>query len=123
MRYEIVDATYVLDNLELLAIVDVRPAHLWQAGHIPHARSIELSAAKAAPGDTATVFTERLQRAGLRPHDKFIVYCHDGVLAREACDLLAQRGYVGQKCYEGSWRDWISEPLRPVARPIALDYR
>ena len=123
MRYEIVDATYVLDNLELLPIVDVRPAQMWQAGHISHARSIELLAAKEASGDTAAVFAERFQHAGLHPRDRFIVYCHDGVLAREACDLLAQRGYAGQKCYAGSWRDWVSEPLRPIARPVALDCR
>ncbi len=116
MAYEIVTADYVLDNLGALPLVDVRPGFMYAESRIPKAQSIELMAAKEAPGDTADVFVAAFERAGLGPDDEFIVYCHDGGLAREACDLLESRGYTGQKCYAGSWVDWIADPTRPVER-------
>ena len=114
MSYEIVDAAYVLDNLGVLPIVDVRPGFMYAESRIPGAQSIELMAAKEAPGDTAECFVGRFAEAGLGPDDEFVVYCHNGGLAREACDLLESRGYTRQKCYEGSWVDWIADDTRPI---------
>lgn len=116
MSYEIVDATYVLDNLGKMPIVDVRPDELYQAGHIPGAVSAGLLKAKEASGNTAEVFVEEMKAVGVAPEDDPIVYCQQGHLAKEACDLLESLGYTGQKCYEGSWGDWISDPTRPIEK-------
>ncbi len=112
--YEIVDAEYVLENLGKMPIVDVRPAFMYEESRIPGAVSVRLMEAKEADEDTAEYFMGKFIEAGLDPASEFIVYCYDGGLAREACDLLESKGYVGQKCYAGSWIDWIADSSRPV---------
>lgn len=114
MSYEIVDAEYVLANLDKLPILDVRPAYMYEESRIPGAESVRLMEAKESEEDTAEYFTRHVQEAGFMPEDVFIVYCYDGGLAREACGILDENGYIGLKCYEGSWVDWISDPSRPV---------
>ena len=116
MAYEVVDATYVLENLDKMPLVDVRPEAMYEESRIPGAISIQLMKAKEADGDTATVFVDEFVSHGLQPSDEFIVYCYNGGLAHEACDLLESKGYTGQKCYEGSWIDWIADDSRPIER-------
>ena len=41
MTRQIVDATYVLDHMDSLPVVDVRPAEMYAEGHIPHARNVD----------------------------------------------------------------------------------
>lgn len=114
MSYEKVDAQFVLDNLGNLPLLDVRPADMYAASRIPGAVSVGLMEAKDADGDTADVFAERVADAGFAPDDRFVVYCYNGMLANEACTLLAEKGYTNQLCYEGSWLDWVSDPSRPI---------
>lgn len=114
MAYEIVDAQFVLDNLGVLPILDVRPPFMYEESRIPGAISVSLLEAKEADGDTAGIFAERVEAKGFKADDRFIVYCYDGQLANEACTLLESKGYEGQLCYEGSWLDWISDPERPI---------
>lgn len=114
MSYEIVDAGFVLDNLDTLPILDVRPPDMYAESRIPGAVSVSLLDAKEADGDTAEVFSERVMAKKFEPHDRFIVYCYDGGLANEACTLLASKGFDGLLCYEGSWIDWIADPSRPI---------
>lgn len=116
MSYEVIDAQYVLDHLGKVQVVDVRPEFLFDEGHIPGAVSVGLMKAQEADGDTADLFMEAFRAAGLDPDKESIVYCHSGQLAHEACDLLEAKGYTAQKCYEGSWVDWISDPARPVEK-------
>lgn len=114
MTYQIVTADYVLDNLGKLPIVDVRPDFMYEESRIPGAVSIELIKAKEADEDTADYFVRKFEEAHLAPETTFIVYCYNGGLAKEACDLLESKGYSNQRCYEGSWVDWISDDSRPI---------
>lgn len=116
MNYEIVDAQYVLDHLGKMPIVDVRPRDMYLESRIPGAVSASLMEAKDAPEDTTEFFLREVLDAGIDPTQPFIVYCYNGGLAREACDLLENAGNDCQKCYEGSWVDWISDPSRPVEK-------
>lgn len=116
MKYQIVDAAYVEQHLHDTPIVDVRPHQLYVEGHIPGAINAELLAAKEAPGDTAVVFVDEMTAQGVQPEEGPIIYCQDGKLAKEACDLLEGIGYTNQKCYEGSYPDWISDPSRPIEK-------
>lgn len=114
MAYEIVDARFVEDNLGTLPILDVRPTFMYEESRIPGAVSVSLMDAKEADGETSRIFTDRVAAKNFKTNDRFIVYCFNGELAREACDYLQMNGYDGILCYEGSWVDWISDPSRPI---------
>lgn len=116
MSYEIVDAAYVLEHLGKMPILDVRPKDMYLESRIPGALSAPLMEAKDAPEDTTEFFLREVLDAGIDPTKDFIVYCYNGGLAREACDLLENVGNTCQKCYEGSWIDWISDSSRPVEK-------
>lgn len=116
MPYQIIDAQYVLDHLNTLRIVDVRPDFMYEESRIPGAVSIELIKAKESSEDTGSYFVRKFKEAGFMPEDEFMVYCYNGGLAKEACDLLEQAGYTGQKCYAGSWVDWITDDSRPIEK-------
>lgn len=116
MSYEIVDADYVLEHLGKMPILDVRPKDMYLESRIPGALSAPLLEAKEAPEDTTEFFLREVLDAGIDPTKDFIVYCYDGGLAREACDLLENAGNTCQKCYAGSWVEWISDSSRPVEK-------
>jgi hydroxyacylglutathione hydrolase len=69
-----------LDRGEPIVVLDVRQAHEWSGGHIPHAKLIEAGA---------------LPNAELRlPHDRLIAaHCSHGQRASTAASILEQRGY------------------------------
>jgi thiosulfate/3-mercaptopyruvate sulfurtransferase len=85
------------------------------AGHIPgatsrpFAKNIGPDGRFLSPADLRGRF-ERLGRATDQVH-----YCGSGVTA--AHNLLAMEigGLSGARLYPGSWSEWITEPLRPVA--------
>lgn len=114
MPYKTVDADFVLDNLDKLPIIDVRPLFMYEESRIPGAKSVEMITAKELGGDVAAEMARRAQAVGVRPEDECIIYCLDGTLAREACDYLSVAGYTGLNCYVGSFTDWITDPARPV---------
>lgn len=116
MSYEIVDAQYVLDNIGKIPIVDVRPRDMFFEGHIPGAINVPLMEALQSDEDSATYFVREFIAAGLDPTKPSIIYCHNGQLARQACDLLASTGDNQQRCYEGSWTDWITDSSRPIEK-------
>ena len=114
MAYDVVDATFVMDNLGSMPIIDVRPQFMYEQSRIPGARSVEMMAAKEAGGDVAAEMARRAEAVGVMPDDECIVYCQDGVLAHEACGYLEQAGYGNLHCYEGSFTDWVTDPTRPL---------
>ncbi|WP_165060766.1 MULTISPECIES: sulfurtransferase [unclassified Adlercreutzia] len=116
MASKIVNADYVLENLDKIHIVDVRPIEMYENGHIPNAKSVPLMAAKEEGGDVAAIIEKSVEALGIKKDNPIIIYCHDGGLAHEACDLLESKGFTEVYCYEGSWINWIMDSSRPVER-------
>ncbi len=118
--YEIVDTEFVLDNLDNMPIIDVRPFDIYEEGHIPGAISVDLPAIKEAAQeeneDVAENFKNEVEEMGIMPDDECIVYCMYGPLAREACEYLESMGYKNLYCYEESYVKWVSDPSRPIER-------
>ena len=114
MAYKIVDADFVLENLDKMPIIDVRPVFMYEESRIPGARSVEMITAKELGGDVAAEMARRAEAVGVGPEDECIVYCLDGTLAMEACEYLSSAGYTGLNCYKGSFTDWITDPSRPL---------
>jgi len=89
-----------------IVVIDVRPAAEYQAGHLPHARSMPLA--------------ELEQRLGELPLDRDIVaYCRGPfcLFAEAAVELLARRGFRVRKILDGV-SEWQAAGL-PLARATA----
>ena len=116
MAYEIVDADFVLKNLDKMPLIDVRPKSMYVEGRIPGAHNVELMATKEEGGDVAKHMAEKVEALGIKPDDDIIVYCREGVLTKEASDYLDSEGFTHIHAYMGSWYDWISDDSRPVEK-------
>jgi len=126
----VVDAQQVLaaagDNASL--ILDVRAPERFRgdvepidavAGHVPGARNHPFTSSLEADGRFLPVAQLRAaleQRLGGMPAQRTVAMCGSGV---SACHLLLAMdiaGLPGARLYPGSWSEWSSDPLRPVAR-------
>lgn len=116
MAYRIVDATFVLDHLGKLPLVDVRTPAEFAAGHIPGAVNVDLFSVQPAGTAAAVEMAKRVEALGIGPNDECIIYCQRGPRAIDACKLLEECGYTELDCYQASFSDWVSNPTRPVER-------
>ena len=113
MARTVVDAEFVQENEGKLPIIDVRTASMYQEGHIPTAVNIDYIANEEA-GTLDTDFVQSFKDLGLGEHDQFIVYCLTGMHAGLSCDELEEKGFDNVLYYRGSFRDWSSDPSRPI---------
>jgi rhodanese-related sulfurtransferase len=86
------------------AVLDLRSAEDYAAGHIRGARSI--------PADQLSQSLDTLKRYKDKP---VVVYCEQGATAAAAMRTLAQQGFGQVANLRGGLRAWRAEQL-PVAR-------
>jgi rhodanese-related sulfurtransferase/DNA-binding transcriptional ArsR family regulator len=82
-----------------ITVIDVRPGHEFEAGHLPHARSIPLN--------------ELEKRLADLPADKAIVaYCRGPfcLMSDKAVQLLREHGYTAHKITDGV-TEWLASGL------------
>lgn len=114
MSYETVGASYVMNHLGLMPIVDVRSRAMFEEGHIPGSINIPFDEIQAAGEDEMAVhYGIAFDAAGIGKHDSAIVTCQMGSHAKIVCNLLDSIGFDSLKWYKGSWLDWVSDPRRP----------
>lgn len=114
MNVNAADVMRVIENPQSAKLVDVRTVQEYEGGHIPGAINIPYP---IYPGQDPSVATEQLrayEAAGIHPDDALILYCHSGVRAQAAAEVLEQAGYGDVGVYHGSWVDWVSNPDRPI---------
>jgi thiosulfate/3-mercaptopyruvate sulfurtransferase len=129
-RHLIVDADEVerLRHSDEAAVIDVRAAERYRgdvepidpvAGHIPGARSVpwaEILQPSNKRFRNAAELRDRYAEAGVDDHTAVLVaHCGSGVTACQALLAFEIAGIPGGVLYAGSWSDWISDPVRPVA--------
>ena len=89
------------------------------AGHIPGAHCLPFTENLDADGRflPPEQLRSRFERklAGTSP-DTLVAYCGSGVTACHNLFALCLAGYPLARLYPGSWSEWITDPLRPVAR-------
>lgn len=125
-----VDATMLANQLATaeLTLLDARalPRFLGEAepidpvaGHIPGAHCLPFTENLDADGRflPPEQLRSRFERklAGISP-DTLVAYCGSGVTACHNLFALCLAGYPLARLYPGSWSEWITDPLRPVAR-------
>lgn len=88
------------------------------AGHIPGASNLPWdgnldSAGRFLPPDQLKLRLEDALRG--TPGDQVICYCGSGVSALHIALAMAHTDLPLPRLYAGSWSEWITDPLRPVA--------
>lgn len=100
---------------ERIPLVDVRPASMYEAGHIPGAVNVPL----VVPEDGSMIPDDELktaiESAGIQPTNDVVLYCQTGYHAGLAADTLADEGFTNIELYSGSMNDWTEKDL-PVER-------
>lgn len=99
---------------EGVSVIDVRPASMYEAGHIPGAVNVPL----VVPEDGSMIpddkLVEAVEAVGVKPADDVVLYCQTGYHAGLAADTLAKQGFDDIELYSGSMEDWTAKGL-PVA--------
>ena len=88
------------------------------AGHIPGAQCAVFTDNLASNGSflPAPQLQQRFAALlGSRPASDLVAYCGSGVTACHNLFALCLAGYPLAPLYAGSWSEWITDPLRPVA--------
>lgn len=132
LRPVIVDATTVVASLGKpgVAVVDARDAVFYdgvevgdthgrthKAGHIAGALSIPYDSVFDDQNQLRSVddLKARFAKAGVKPGDTVIGYCHVGQQATAMLFAARRLGYTA-KLYDGSFEDWsLNHPAYPVA--------
>jgi rhodanese-related sulfurtransferase len=82
------------------AIIDVRPAEAFQAGHIVNAKNVPLNDIATQPD------------AVKRKKDKVLLtVCDNGIVARRAADILRKAGYDSTFSLQGGLAAWRTDNL------------
>ena len=126
----VVDAAWVHANGRAahVALVDARDSSFYmgiqktrnRAGHVPGARSIPFTSLTddrlhvRSTAELADIF----RRAGVKPGDTVVGYCHIGQQATAMLFAARLLGYP-VKLYDGSFEDWDRHTEYPVENPSA----
>jgi rhodanese-related sulfurtransferase len=99
------------------ALVDVRTAAEYRAGHIPGAQLIPLDELSAA------VIEDRLGSTGAGRQETLYITCHAGPRAARAAERLRQSGHTNIALVEGGTRRWGQSglPLHRCGSAISLE--
>ena len=87
-------------------------------GHIPGARNrffklnVREDGTMRPASELAVDFRHVL---GAVTPEATVAYCGSGVTACQNLLAMAHAGLTGAKLFAGSWREWVSEPDRPIA--------
>jgi thiosulfate/3-mercaptopyruvate sulfurtransferase len=135
----VVDAAFVLAHLKAphFAVVDARaaafydgsqpggsasqpqrPGHIAGALSVPYTSVVDDHMAFRTADDLAAIFT----KAGVKPDDTVIGYCHIG---QQATAMLLAARSIGHPVllYDGSFEDWSRHPEYPVDNPAGRSGR
>ncbi len=114
MSVQVVDAEYVAAHLEDEFLLDLRPEFMYDAYHIPGAKSIDFWFLKTQNGFTLPVrLAGFVSEMGVGANDPIIVYCQQGQMSSEAVEMLEAQGFTAVHHFEGGWANWASDPSRP----------
>ncbi len=122
----VTDISYVSANMHHsgVAIVDARLAEFYtgatqpdkqRLGHIPGAGNLPYTTLTDSTGKLKSreELAELFRKAGVKPGDHVVVYCHIGQQASAAYFAARYLGY-DVRLFDGSWEDWSAHTDLPA---------
>jgi len=91
-----------------VVVIDVRPAALYQKGHIPWARSIPWAMNLKPDGTmkSADELRKHFAAQGVTPDKNVATHCMDGKASGQTYFTLRLLGYPRLRSYDRSWAEW-----------------
>lgn len=112
-------ADWLLDrrNDADVVVIDVRPASLFDEGHIPWATNIPWAKNLAADKTTKSADELRAHFAafGVKPEKNVAVHCQNGKAAAHSYFTLRLLGFPRVRAYDRSWAEWGAADDLPKA--------
>ncbi len=102
-------------------VIDVRPAKLFKAGHIPWARNISWKQNLADDGTLrpASELLAHFAELGVTKDKNVAVHCQNGKAAAHSYFTLRLLGFPRVRSYDRSWAEWGTADDLPKASDIA----
>lgn len=114
-------ADWLLDRRDdkSVVVIDVRPTALYDAGHIPWAKSIPWKQNLAADGTmkSAAALKAHFESHGVTPDKNVAVHCQNGKAAAHSYFALRLLGYPQVRSYDRSWAEWGAAEELPKVTP------
>lgn len=119
MPRRLATADWLLDRRtdDSVVVIDVRPAKLYRAGHIPWARNIAWSSNVRRDGTLkpANVLHRHFESHGVTKDKNIAVHCQVGKAAAHSYFTLRVLGYPRVRSYDRSWAEWGAADDLPKA--------
>ena len=110
MPRRLATADWLLDRRDesSVVVIDVRPAKLYDAGHIPWAQNIGWKENLTADSTLkpADELLEKFAAQGVTPDKNVAVHCQNGMAAAHSYFTLRLLGYPRVRSYDRSWSEW-----------------
>lgn len=117
-------ADWLMDRRDdpTVVVIDVRPAKMFKAGHIPWARSIPWSENLAADQTlkSADELLKHFRERGVTLDKNVAVHCQDGKAAAHSYFTLRVLGFPRVRSYDRSWAEWgTADDLPKIVGPAS----
>ena len=116
---KVATADWLLDRRSdsSVVVIDVRPAKLYNAGHIPWARNIawKQNLNEDSTMKSAAALTRHFESHGVTPDKNIAVHCQNGKAAAHSYFALRLLGYPQVRSYDRSWAEWGAADDLPKA--------
>jgi len=91
-----------------VSVIDVRPADMYEAGHIPWSVSIPWSGNLTSDGHMLSAATLRMhfEARGITSDRNIVIHCQTGEASAHSYFALRLLGYPRVRVYERSWAEW-----------------
>lgn len=107
----------VLEHRDLpnAVLIDVRPPHMYDEGHIPWAVNIPWTRNLGEDGKflPANALLAHFERHGVTRESNVIIHCQTGLASSHSYVALRLMGFPRIRVYHRSWAEWGSDPALP----------
>ncbi len=119
MPRRVASADWILDRQQdqTVAVIDVRPAAMFEAGHIPWAVNVPWSQNLTEGGmmKPEAELRAHFMTHGIDEDSNVVIHCQVGLASSHSYLALRLIGHERVRVYHRSWSEWGADPALPAA--------